>query len=254
MKANIDLYVKTYSEFQVAQCTKHNLNCKAQQTLYITDLQPLDCWSIDFIGRLSNTLNNNCWIITAIDYATGWFFVKAFPDATAETTASFIYNNIYVPFGASKEILTDNETNLVSKLVKHLVDQIHTVHYITTSAHPQTNDKVENFNGTPESIFAKLIRLWDEYLEQTLFAAARVHMYVVAQQSSFYLLYNIYPRLLGDNNKSNLNTNIMWSAFDWLSQVHHARSHASEFLLNHVLRFRCILDTKTQLISFQSSN
>ncbi|KZZ95139.1 Ribonuclease H-like protein [Ascosphaera apis ARSEF 7405] len=255
MKADIDLCVKTCPECQVAQRPKHNLEREARQTLYTTDLRPFDRWSIDFIGRLPKTPNGNCWIITAIDYATGWPLAKALPDATAETTASFIYNEIYVPFGAPKEILTDNGTNLVSKAVKHLVDQMHTVHHITTPAHPRTNGKVENLNGTLGSILTKLLigkptRLWDEYLGQALFAA-RVRTHAVAKRSPFYLLYGIQPRLLGDDNNPDPNTDVMGSAFDRLSQVRHARSHANELLLNHALRSRRILDTKTKLTSFQ---
>lgn len=73
----------------------------------------------------------------------------------------------------------------------------------------------------------------------------------MAKRSPFYLLYGIQPRLLGDDDNPDSNSDIMGSAFDRLSQVRHARSHANELLLNHALRSRRILDTKTKLTSFQ---
>jgi hypothetical protein len=50
-------------------------------------IQPFERWGVDLIGRLPVTPNGNKWIITAIDYATGWPVAKAVPDATDEAAA-----------------------------------------------------------------------------------------------------------------------------------------------------------------------
>ena len=48
------------------------------------DVQPFERWGIDLIGRLPTTPNGNNWIITAVDYATGWPVARAVPEATDE--------------------------------------------------------------------------------------------------------------------------------------------------------------------------
>ena len=48
----------------------------------------------------------------AIDYATGWPIAKAIPEANEEAIAEFIYNEIYMYYGALQEIFTDGVKNL----------------------------------------------------------------------------------------------------------------------------------------------
>jgi len=40
-------------------------------------------------------MDGNRWIMTAIDYATGWPIAKAIPKATEEAIAEFIHDEIY---------------------------------------------------------------------------------------------------------------------------------------------------------------
>ena len=77
--------------------------------------QPFDRWGIDIIGILSETPNGNRWIITAIDYATGWPLAKAIKEATASAVADFIHSEIFVNYGAPKEILSDNGRDLIAE-------------------------------------------------------------------------------------------------------------------------------------------
>jgi len=49
---------------------------------------------MDLIGRLPKTAKGNKWIITAIDYATGWPIAKAIPKATEEAIVEFILDEI----------------------------------------------------------------------------------------------------------------------------------------------------------------
>ena len=60
-------------------------------------------YTVDLIGRLPKTMDGNRWIITAIDYATGWPIAKAIPKATEEVIAEFIYDEIYMHYGACHE-------------------------------------------------------------------------------------------------------------------------------------------------------
>jgi hypothetical protein len=60
------------------------------------------------------TLNRNKWIITAINYATGWLVVKAVPDATNEAIVEFLHKEIFVNYSVFDELVSDNGRNLLS--------------------------------------------------------------------------------------------------------------------------------------------
>ena len=70
------------------------------------------------------TKDGNCWIITAIDYATGWPIAKAVKNATEETIAEFIFQEIYMQFGAPQEIFTDGGKNLWGGVVWEFLKKI----------------------------------------------------------------------------------------------------------------------------------
>jgi hypothetical protein len=172
----------------------------------VTDpfIQPFQRWGIDLIGRLPTTTSGNRWIITAIDYATGWPIAKAIPKATEEAIADFIYNEIYMHYGAPQEIFTDGGKNLWGGIVQRYLEKIKTLHKGTSPYHPRTNGKVERLNGIIGSMLGKMLlgkptKLWDLYLDQAIFAC-RVRTHTTTKTSPFYLLYGQQPHLLGDRN------------------------------------------------------
>ena len=54
----------------------------------------------------------NWWIITAINYVTGWPIAKAIPKAMEEAMVEFIYNGVYMNYGAPQKIFMDGRKNL----------------------------------------------------------------------------------------------------------------------------------------------
>ena len=167
-------------------------------------IQPFQRWRIDLIGRLPKTLNGNRWIITAIDYATGWPIAKAIPEATDDAVAEFIYSEIYMHFGAPQEIFTDGGKNLWGSVVQKYLEKIKTLHKGTSPYHPRTNGKVERLNGIIGTMLGKMLlnkptKLWDLYLDQAVFAC-RIRTHSTTKNSPFYLLYGRQPHLLGDHN------------------------------------------------------
>ena len=167
-------------------------------------IQPFQRWGIDLIGLLPKTRRGNRWIITAIDYATGWPVAKAVPTATEDVIADFIFNEIYMHYGAPEEIFSDGGKNLWSGVVQAFLKRIGTAHKGSSPYHPQTNGKVERLNGILGGMISKFLlgkptKLWDEYLDQALFAC-RIRTNQTTKQSPFYLLYGQHPHLLGDTH------------------------------------------------------
>lgn len=84
LRTDMETVVRACPNCQVAQGSRKSLEREAAQHMVTKGLRPFERWGIDLIGRLPTTLNGNRWIITAIDYATGWPVARAVPDATEE--------------------------------------------------------------------------------------------------------------------------------------------------------------------------
>ena len=121
----------------------------------VQKLRPFERWSIDLVGILPKTPHGNRWIITAVDFATGWPVAKALPDAKATTIAAFLYD-LCCMYGVPREILTDLGANFVGKVMEHYLTKLGVAHATTTPYHPRTNGKVENFNGLIGRTLTKL--------------------------------------------------------------------------------------------------
>jgi transposase InsO family protein len=204
IQKDVQTYVRFCPNCQVSQRQQLGLERERPLHLASTTIQPFERWALDFIGILPTTPNGNKWIITAIDYATGWPIAKATSDALASTVADFLHDEIFVHYGAPMELLSDNGTNIVGDVVRYYTQQLGLKHRTTTPYHPRTNGKVERFNGLLGSILTRYLmgkptKLWDQYLSQALFAT-RVRVHATTKQSPFYLLYGIHPRLPSDEN------------------------------------------------------
>ena len=140
-------YTMYCPQCQISKRSRLTLEREQPQTLTSNSLQIFDRWAIDLIGILPKTPAGNRWIITAIEYVTGWPIAKAVPEATAEVVAKFVHDEITMVYGAPRELLSDNGSNITGEVMQHYLSILKTKHRVTTPYHPRTNGKVENFNG-----------------------------------------------------------------------------------------------------------
>ncbi|SPO30464.1 uncharacterized protein UTRI_06394 [Ustilago trichophora] len=157
MQTDLSKFCRTCPACQVSQGSRSNQDRELAQVMASSTIQPFERWGIDFIGQLPKTADGNQWILTAIDYATGWPIAKALPDAKAWRVADFIYEEIVLNFGAPKEILSDNGSNFLAEVVEHLLRTIKTRHRLATAYHPRTNGKVEALNGMIGRMLTRLM-------------------------------------------------------------------------------------------------
>lgn len=187
-----------------AESPKRSLERETPRHIVKLNLQPFERWAIDLIGILPTTPHENRWMITAIDYATGWPLARAVKDAKTEIIAAFVHEEMFRHYGSPRELLSGNGANLLSKIIKHYLRILATKHRNITPYHPRTNGKVENLNGTLGNSLTKYktnkpTKLWDEYLPQALFAT-RIRANATSGYSPFYLLYDRHPILPSDDN------------------------------------------------------
>ena len=157
MEKDFGQFIAACSNCQIHQ--RQHLFQEREYAQLVTNpfIQPFQRWGIDLIGRLPKTTTGNRWIITAIDYATGWPIAKAISKATEEAIAEFIYHEIYMHYGAPQEIFTDGGKNLWGGVVQRYLSKIKTLHKGTSPYHPRTNGRVERLNGIIDNMLGKLL-------------------------------------------------------------------------------------------------
>ena len=77
----------------------------------------------------------NHWILTAIKYTTDWPVIKALLNVQAEIIAKVIHDNIIMQYSLLNELLSDNESNLKSKILTVYTDFLCIKHRLITSYH-----------------------------------------------------------------------------------------------------------------------
>jgi transposase InsO family protein len=255
MRQDVEEAARTCPNCQVSQGLRKSLEREESQHMVTVKIQPFERWGIDLIGRLPTTPNGHRWIITAIDYATGWPVAEAVRDATEETIGLFLFEKIFVHYGAPKEIITDNGPNLMSGAVRYFVELLKTRHKTITPYHPRTNGKVENLNGTLGKMLTKYLmnkptRAWDLYLQQALFAT-RVHEHAVMKASPFFLVYGVQPRIPSDTPDT---PGSDVSRIDAIANLSDARTKANELLLARAIRTKRVRDELVTKKSFQPND
>jgi transposase InsO family protein len=253
MRKDIESAAHNCPNCQVSQGSKESLERETPQHMVTAGIRPFERWGIDLIGVLPTTPNGNRWIITAIDYATGWPVAKAVPEATEEALGQFLHEQIFMNYGAPLELISDNGTNLLSGAVEYYLNILKTRHRTTTPYHPRTNGKVENLNGLLGRMLTKYLmgkptRAWDLYLTQAV-VAARIREHAVTKLSPFYLVYGVHPRLPGDD----LSKDVLpfTERAEELRNLSDARTKANELLLARAIRTNRIRDSLVTKTSFK---
>lgn len=154
--------------------------------------------SMDISGPYPVSLSGNKYILSFVDWYSGWPECFAVPDKCADTIAQILIDDIFPRYGQVLEIVTDNGSEQVNRVVRETLAALN-IHHVTTSFyHPQSNAKVERFHRTLHDVLAKKIGndnvsgdfdSWDIYLQQTV-AAIRFNVSDATGFSPFFLLYN----------------------------------------------------------------
>jgi len=157
MAQDVQAFVQSCPNCQIAQQQRPNQEREYAQLPTNQYVELFQRWGIDLIGVLPTTAKGNRWILTAVDYATGWPIAKALPNATEDAIAEFIFHEIYMHYGAPQEIFTDGGKNLWGGAVQQYLAKIKTLHKGTSPYHPRTNGKVESLNGLIGSMLMKML-------------------------------------------------------------------------------------------------
>jgi hypothetical protein len=149
----------------------------------IIPLAPFEKWDINFIGPISLvSTQKKRYIILATDYATKWVEARATRKNNAQTSASFLFEEIMMKFGHPLELVSDRGTHFLNDVIVDLTTKYLIKHQKTTPYNPKANGLTERANRIVGKILNKMVSAhktdWDRKLPLA------VHAYNTTKKST----------------------------------------------------------------------
>jgi transposase InsO family protein len=160
---------------------------------------PMQIVHMDFIGPYVADPQGNRYVLTVIDYLTGWVEAYALPDQSAKTIIDAVALRLFTQHSKPRAIVSDNGQGFGSRQWAQFLEQSGVECRRTTPVHPQGNAKIERLNRTLKDILVRLMRNRPEDWYVHLPAAVQAYRMAVSDvtgYSPFFLLYGREPRPL----------------------------------------------------------
>ena len=134
---------------------------------------PFQKISLDISSRYGPKDRGNCYLLSFVDWLTGWPEAFVIPDKRAQTVSDVIISEI-------------------NEVMRETLEELNIQHITTSPYNPQSNAKVERFRKTLADVLAKLAEHnggnSNLFLTQAL-AAVRFSINETTKFSPYYLVY-----------------------------------------------------------------
>ena len=184
--------VKYVRECHKCQIYGDRIHVPPSQLHVMTSPWPFSLWGMDVIGAISpKASNGHRFILVAIDYFTKWVEAASYAHVTQAVVVKFIRNNIICRYGLPEQIITDNATNLNSKMMDNLCEKFKIQHRNSTPYRPQMNGAVEAANKNLKNIIRKTTETYKDWHEKLPYAlyAYRTSVRTSTGATPFSLVY-----------------------------------------------------------------
>ena len=141
----------------------------------VLPLETFQKWGLDFVRPFKprTERTSNQYVIVATDYCTKFVEAKALRDNTVASTIKFLYERIWCRFGCAIELVSDQVTHFIYKVIYEL-NYYAVVYKKSTPYYPQANGLAESTNKTMQMILKKIVNEnqidWDQKLHSALWA------------------------------------------------------------------------------------
>ena len=146
---------------------------------------------IDIVGPLPRSRKRNAYLMTICDYATRYPEAIPLSNMRSDTVVNALMQ-VFARIGLPQEIVHDQGTNFMSKVMRGICDNLGITQIATTARHQQTNGLTERFHGTLKNMLRSLtdvqMKCWDDYIPYFLFSYREVPCQTTGY-SPFELLY-----------------------------------------------------------------
>ena len=170
MRAEIAKYVKNCVECQRYKAS----NLKPAGLLQTTSSKTrFEVLAVDLFGPLPTTENGYKWIFIAEDVASRWVEIFKLKEATAESCAKIIIEELFFRYGLPRRLKSDNGVQFVSAIMQQVTFCLGIQQQFTPVYHPEANP-VERKNRDLKSQLAIIVQNhhnnWDICLSAIRFA------------------------------------------------------------------------------------
>ena len=171
MKKDIQDYIKNCRSCQIKKLTR----VKTKQPMLITDTPgaAFDKISMDVMGPLPVTKNNNVYILTIQDLLTKYSIAVPLQVADSLSIAEAFVKEFICIYGAPKALLTDQAPTFFTSLMKTIASYFKIKQYRTTAYYPQSNGSIERSHH----VLTEYLKMytnntvdWDEHIKPAMFA------------------------------------------------------------------------------------
>ena len=185
--------------------------------------------SLDLVGPLNRTQNNNKYILTCVDFLTRYPVCIPIADIKAETVAKAFVEKIITQYGIPREILTDCGTQFIGKLFKEICKLLEITKLQTTPYHPAANGIIERMHKTLKTMISHFVSdyndSWDEILPYCLMAYRNIP-HEATKESPFFLMFGrdmelpIHLTIKENRVKYNLDDNYVTELLTKMQMAH----------------------------------
>ena len=136
--------------------------------------RPMSVVGIDILGPLSQSYNNNEYIVVIGCYFTKWKEAFAIPNHTAATVADKLVQEVFLRFGFPSQIHTDQGPEFESHLFKEMCKLLGIEKSRTCPYNPKSDGLIERFNRTLITMLSMFVdknqKDWDDHLPYVMSA------------------------------------------------------------------------------------
>ena len=191
---------------------------------------------IDHIGPLPETASGNKYILTCVDFFTGYVVANACKSTTTVETIQIILNNWITKFGFPKNCHHDLGTSFTSKLFQAFLAYFDIESKKGQPYSPTTQGKVESCNKKLKTVFQTVLNpdkchQWDKYINLVTFALNSTKQY----KTGFSANKLVYGRELNQPSHILLNSLNTTSPSSTSPSTHNTAAYQLHRKINNIM-------------------
>lgn len=124
-------------------CQRNKVSTRPKQPMQISDTasKAMQKISFDHCGRINPpTPRSNAYILILQCTLTKFVFTFPVPDVSADTTARFLVENVFMIFGIPETIISDCHGSFTGEVFKKINKMLHIKHVFTSPSSPASNE------------------------------------------------------------------------------------------------------------------
>lgn len=161
------------SKCVLCQKTKRHGLKFAPMRITTTAKVPFEILSLDIVGKLVTSFQNNSYLLTIQDDLTRYLIAVPLENQTATEVAKALTENVFLIYSAPLVIRSDQGSNFMSEVFKETCKFWNSKKIRTTSYFPQGNGTLERSHAVIKDYLRTFVNhepaLWDEWIKAACF-------------------------------------------------------------------------------------